>query len=62
MPKEDKCHFCNRLATTEKEIVVDIEAEHDIDPATGQEVWYSKPIYEIVGVCQEHLETEERRD
>lgn len=55
MLKEDKCHFCNRLATTEKRIVVDIEASHDLDD-DGREIWFSHPVYETVFVCEEHAE------
>ena len=56
MFKEDKCHWCNRLATAEKRIVVDVESDFDIDPITEQVIWYSHPVYETVGVCEEHLE------
>ncbi len=55
MPKENKCHYCNRLATGEIRIVVDVEASHNLDD-DGREIWYSHPVYETVGVCQEHLE------
>lgn len=59
MEKDNKCYFCNKLAVAEKRVVVDVEADHDINPDTGEEVWYSHPIYSTVGVCQEHLEAEE---
>ena len=55
MFKEDKCHFCNKLATAEKRIVVDIEADCDVNEE-GHEVWFSHPVYETVFVCDEHLE------
>ena len=55
MLKEDKCHFCNRLATTEIKIVVDVEANKDVND-DGKEIWYSHPVYETVFVCQEHSE------
>ena len=55
MLKEDKCHFCNKLATAEKRIVVDVEADSELDEYE-HEVWFSHPVYETVGVCEEHLE------
>ena len=55
MEKENSCHYCNRLATAEKRIVVDIEASKDLDD-DGREIWYSHPVYETVFVCKEHLE------
>jgi hypothetical protein len=57
MFKEDKCHFCNKLAVSEKRIVVDIEANHETDEE-GHELWYSHPVYETVGICEEHVSEE----
>lgn len=56
MLKEDFCHFCNKLATAEKRIIVDIELDSEWDDELGREVWYSHPVYEMVFVCEEHLE------
>lgn len=58
MDKDLKCHFCNKQGIAEKEIVVDIEADCELDEY-GKELWYSRPVYETIWVCQKHLETEE---
>jgi hypothetical protein len=56
MLKEDKCWYCNKLAIQDRRIVADVEADHDIDPVTGEVIWYSHPIYQTVGVCADHME------
>ena len=56
MLKEDKCFYCSKLAIQDRRIVADIEADHDVNPDTGEVLWFSRPIYQTVGVCEEHME------
>ena len=56
MLKEDKCWYCDKLAIQDRRIVADVEADHDVDPVTGQALWYSHPIYQTVGVCVDHMD------
>jgi hypothetical protein len=56
MEKENKCYYCDKLAIQDKRVVVDVEADHDIDTETGQEIWFSRPIYSTVGVCADHMD------
>ena len=56
MEKEDKCYYCEKLAISEKRIVVDVDADHDVNEETGETIWFSRPIYSTVGVCADHME------
>jgi hypothetical protein len=52
----NKCYLCGKEAKEERHIIVDVEADHDIDCDTGETVWYSHPIYSDEWLCAEHIE------
>ena len=60
MERDDKCYYCDKLAVAERTIVVDVEADCDVDEL-GKELWYSRPIYSTVGVCSEHMQDDDER-
>ena len=55
MLKDDKCYYCDKLAIAERKIVVDVEADSDVNEE-GEELWYSRPVYSTVGVCADHMD------
>ncbi len=60
MDREEKCYYCERRGVEQKRVVIDVEADHDIDNETNEVLWYSRPIYSMVWLCEEHInETDE---
>jgi hypothetical protein len=59
MDRDDKCYYCNKLAIAERREVVDVDADCDIDPDTGETVWFSVPLYKTIGVCADHLQDDD---